>query len=134
MRRRELYIAKGAAVGFVGIAFMDILLQWFEHRKDRIPFTWESYNGKRTLKNAFIGGATGAGAGYLIYKAKLSEEAKHPFNSDEYLRKVIFEEHLKSDPVLFKKYLSYKSKCKEVAKRKVFSKACSSTGGCGLLF
>jgi hypothetical protein len=74
------------------------------------------------LRNAFIGGAVGAGYGYLSYKAKLSEEVKHPFNSDEYLKKILSEENLKSDPALLKKYLSYKTDIKEWLSKKFASK------------
>ncbi len=113
MRRKEQYITQWALIGFAGVATIDILLQWLEHLEDKKRFTWESYNGKRTLKNAFIGGTVGAGVGYLAYQIKLSEEAKHPFNSDEYLKKVLTEENLKSHPQLLKKYLSYKAEIKE---------------------
>lgn len=118
MRRKGEYITKWAAIGFVGTAGIDILIQWVEHLMHKKPFSWESYDGKRTLKNAFIGSAIGAGVGYLAYQAKLSDEAKHPFNSDEYLKKVLSEENLKSDPLLLKKYLSYKAEIKEWLNRK----------------
>ncbi|MEO6548337.1 MAG: hypothetical protein ABIN94_10070 [Ferruginibacter sp.] len=113
MRRKENYIAKGAVIGFIGVAIGDILLQWFKHWQKDIPFTWDSYNGKQTLKHSLIGSAVGAGVGYLVYESKLSDEAKHPFNSDEHLRKILSEENLKSNPALLKKYLSYKSEVKE---------------------
>jgi hypothetical protein len=68
------------------------------------------------------GSAIGTGVGYLAYQAKLSEEAKHPFNSDEYLKKVLLEENLKSDPLALKKYLSYKAEIKEWLNRKFESR------------
>lgn len=134
MRRKEQYITKWALIGFAGTAGVDILLQWLEHRLDKKPFTWESYNGKRTLKNAFIGGTIGAGVGYLAYQAKLSEEAKQPFNSDEYLKKVLSEENLKSDPLLLKKYLSYKADIKEWLNRKFESKLICKAEDAGSFF
>jgi len=134
MRRKEQYITKWALIGFAGTAGVDILFQWLEHLIDNRPFTWESYNGKRTLKNAFIGGAIGAGAGYLGYQAKLSEEGKHPFNSDEYLKKILSEENLKSDPRLLKKYLSYKAEIKEWLNRKFESRLISRAEDSGSFF
>ncbi len=134
MRRKEQYVTKGALIGFAGMAGVDILLQWLEHLMDRKPFAWESYNGKRTLKNALIGSAIGAGAGYLAYQAKLSEEAKHPFNSDEYLKKVLSEENLKSDPLLLKKYLSYKAEIKEWLNRKFESRLICKAEDAGSFF
>lgn len=134
MRRKEQYVTKWALIGFAGTAGVDILLQWLEHLLDKRPFTWESYNGKRTLKNAFIGSAIGAGVGYLAYQAKLSEEAKHPFNSDEYLKKVLSEENLKSDPLLLKKYLSYKIVIKEWLNHKFGSKLICKAEDAGSFF
>lgn len=134
MRRKEQYITKWALIGFAGTAGIDVLLQWLEHRLDKKPFTWESYNGKQTLKNAFIGGTIGAGVGYLAYQAKLSEEAKHPFNSDEYLKKVLSEENLKSDPLLLKKYLSYKADIKEWLNRKFESRLICKAEDAGSFF
>lgn len=134
MRRKEQYVINWALIGFAGTAGFDILLQWLEHRLDKKPFTWESYNGKRTLKNAFIGGTIGAGVGYLAYQAKLSEEAKHPFNSDEYLKKVLSEENLKSDPQLLRKYLSHKADIKEWLTRKFESKLISKVEDAGSFF
>ena len=134
MRRKEQYVTKWALIGFAGTAGVDILLQWLEHLVDNKPYTWESYNGKRTLKNAFIGGAIGAGAGYLAYQAKLSEEAKHPFNSDEYLKKILSEENLKSDPQLLKKYLSYKAEIKEWLNRKFESRLICKAEDAGSFF
>ena len=134
MRRKEQYVTRWALIGFAGSAGVDILLQWLEHLLDKKPFTWESYNGNRTLKNAFIGSAIGAGVGYLAYQAKLSEEAKHPFNSDEYLKKVLSEENLKSDPLLLKKYLSYKADIKEWLNRKFESRLICKAEDAGSFF
>lgn len=113
MRRKERYITNGAFIGFAYIAFADVLLQYLEHVRIKKALTWKSFNCKRTLNNALIGGAIGAGVGYLIYDDKISEEAEHPFNCDEYLKKLLSEENLKSKPLLLKKYLSYKAEIKE---------------------
>ncbi len=134
MRRKEQYVTKWALIGFAGTAGVDFLLQWLEHLLDKKPFTWKSYNGKRTLKYAFIGSAIGAGVGHLAYQAKLSEEAKHPFNSDEYLRKVLSEENLKSDPLLLKKYLSYKADIKDWLNKEFESKLVCKVEDAGSFF
>ncbi|MDN3654053.1 hypothetical protein QWZ08_00360 [Ferruginibacter paludis] len=134
MRRKEKYIANGAVIGFVGIAAGDIIFQWFKHWQRGMPFTWNSYNGKQTLKHALIGSAVGAGIGYLAYESKLSDESNHPFNSDEHLRKVLSEENLKSDPVLLKKYLSYKSEVKKWLREKFAQKLAYQPEDAGSFF
>jgi len=98
-------------VGLTALA--DILIQLIEHNTKGEIFTWKSYNGRRTLKNAAIGGAVGGGIGYVVYEYKISEEAKHPFNSDEYLKKVLTEEHLKANPKAFKAVIAYREEVKQ---------------------
>ncbi len=134
MRRKEKYIVQGAVIGFVGIAIGDILFQWFKHWQKDIPFTWDSYNGKQTLKHALIGSAAGAGVGYLVYESKLSDESNHPFNSDEHLRKILSEENLKSNPALLKKYLSYKSEMKKCLGEKFAQKLTCQPEDAGSFF
>ncbi len=134
MRRKEKYIAKGAVIGFVAVAAADILLQWFKHWQEGVPFTWDSYNGKQTLKYALIGTAAGAGIGYLAYHVKLSDEAKHPFNSDGHLRKVLSKEHIKSDPHLLKKFVYYKSIVKNCLGEKFVKKLAYQPEDAGSFF
>ena len=113
MRRKEKYIAKGAVTGAALTSIADIILQWVEHKKSDQAFTWESYNGIRTLKRASIGGLAGGAIGYAAYQYKISEESKLPFNPDNYLKKLLTEENLKSNPETLEKFLSARNKIKD---------------------
>jgi hypothetical protein len=113
VRRRQRHIIKGFCWGAGLTALADIGLQWSEHIKRNEAFTWESYNGKRTLINAGYGGALGAGLGEAIYQLKRRQEYNEPFNPNEYLRKVVIREKLSSDKRLVKKVEKYRSKLKE---------------------
>ena len=55
MRRQDKYILNGALIVGGVTALIDILMQWLEHKDKEINFTWESYNGKRTVKKSLIG-------------------------------------------------------------------------------
>lgn len=112
MRRQEKYISNGILLGVGLLALTDILIQWFEHYDQGQKFSWKSYNGKRTLKSAVIGGIVGGGIGYVMYCYKISEEEKLPFNSDEHIKKIITEEHLKTDPILYRNIIEYREKVK----------------------
>jgi len=112
MRRKERHIANGAIIGFGFVGLIDIILQWVEHKDSGKDFTWESYNGLRTVKRGLVGAVAGGGIGYLVYEYKISEEEKLPFNSDEYLKKVLTSENLKADPALFQNVITYREKMK----------------------
>src|SRR5690348_17261309 len=106
MRRKEKFMVGGAAIGFGVVSVFDILSQWLDHLNRGVPFTWENYDGKRTLKRGVLYGALpGLGLGYLAYELKLSEEAKYPFNSDEHLKKILSSQNLKNHPELFQNIL-----------------------------
>ena len=113
MRRKDKHILNGMIIGAAVTSIADIILQWVEHRNANQDFNWESYDGIRTLKNAAIGGTVGGSLGYLVYQYKISEEAKLPFNSDNYLKKLLTEENLKADPATLKKVISARKKIKE---------------------
>lgn len=113
MRRKERYLLNGALIGGGATALLDIFLQMLEHKDKGIDFKWGSYDGWRTLKNAALGGAIGAGVGYTIYCYKISEEAKIPFDSDEYVKRVLTKEHLKANPNDFKSVVEYREKLKQ---------------------
>lgn len=112
MRRKDKHILNGVVIGAAITSIADIILQWVEHRNANQEFTWESYNGMRTLKNAALGGVVGGGIGYATYQYKISEESKIPFSSDNYLKKLLTEENLKSDPETLKKVLSARKNIK----------------------
>ena len=113
MRRKDSYIVNGAIIIGTATALIDIFLQWLEHKDKGIDFTWENYNGKRTIKRSLIGAAVGGGLGYAYYCYKISEEANLPFNSDEYLKKILTEEQLKANPIVFKKVVAHREKVKQ---------------------
>ena len=98
MRRKNRYMLNGALIGFSLVGIADVFLQWLEHDKEGAPFSWEYYNGWRTLKRSFIGGLAGGCLGYVKYADELSKEAKFPFDPDHFLNKIILTENLKSDP------------------------------------
>lgn len=64
MRRQERNIVSGALIVCGKTALVDVLLQWIEHKHKGVDFTWDSYNGIRTLKRSFVGAAVGSGLGY----------------------------------------------------------------------
>jgi hypothetical protein len=97
MRRQDRYILNGVICGAGITSIIDIFIQWKEHAERGELFTWDSYDGCRTIRWAAIGGTAGGGLGYAYYCSKISDEAKKPFNSDEYVKKVLTKEHLKSN-------------------------------------
>lgn len=113
MRRQDRHIVNGALIVGSATALIDILLQWMEHKDKGIDFTWNSYNGMRTLKRSLVGAAVGGGLGYAYYRYQISQEAKLPFNSDDYVKKILTEEHLKANPVTFKSVVAYREKLKQ---------------------
>lgn len=114
MRRQDRYIVNGALIVGVTAALIDFFLQWFDHIDKGTDFTWESYNGRRTMRNAAMGAAVGAGLGYsFFYLFRMSEEDKLPFSADEYLKNVLTKEHLKANPAVFKNVVDYREKIKQ---------------------
>src|SRR5690606_13928892 len=51
--------------------------------------------------------------GYSLYRYRLSEEKNLPFNSDEYLLRILNVEKLKNDPNVFERALQYRDKIKQ---------------------
>jgi hypothetical protein len=113
MNRKEKFILKGALILGGTAALIDLLFQWLEKKQQGQNLTWDNYNGKRTMKWSLLGLGIGAGAGYLYHEHKLSEEKNHPFHSDEYLKKIIREEDLKSDPVLLNSVMALRQTIKQ---------------------
>lgn len=113
MRRQDMHIVNGVLIASGMMALADVFLQWIEHTNKGLDFTWENYNGWRTIRRSAIGGLCGAGIGYAIYRYKINEEKKLPFNSDSYLKKVLAEEHLKADPAAFKTIAYYRERMKK---------------------
>ena len=113
MRRQDRQIVNGALIFGSATALVDVLMQWSEHKNKGVEFTWESYNGLRTVKRSLIGAAVGGGLGYAYYCYKISEEATLPFNSDDYVKKILTEEHLKANPAAFKCVVAAREKVKQ---------------------
>lgn len=105
MRRKNQCILNGALVGVGTTLVADILLQRHQLNKVGLEFTWENFDGKRTFKRCLIGGAVGGVLGYGYYCLKISEEEKISFNSDNYIKKLLTQEHLKASPEDFKKIM-----------------------------
>lgn len=114
MRRQDRNIVNGALIVGGATALVDILLQWIEHKHKGVEFTWDSYNGMRTLKRSLVGAAVGGGLGCVYYRYQISQEAKLPFNSDDYVKKILTEEHLKANPATFKSVVAYREKVKQL--------------------
>lgn len=112
MRRQDRNIVNGALIVGGATALVDILLQWMEHRDKGVEFNWDSYNGKRTLKRSLVGAVVGGSLGYAYYRYQISQEAKLPFNSDDYVKKILTEEHLKANLATFKSVVAYREKIK----------------------
>ena len=106
MRRKTKYILGWGILGSAMTAIIDTLDQWIDHKNKGIDFTWQTYDGKRTVRRSIVGGAVGATIGYGIYQYKLSEEEAIPFNSNYYLKSVLTQENIKSDPILLKNVLN----------------------------
>jgi hypothetical protein len=113
MRRKAKYITTGAVVAGGLAAVIDIIVQWLEKKENSEKLTWNNYDGKRTLKWIAVGAIVGGASGYLYYEYKISEEEKMPFNSDEYLKKVLAEENIKADPDYLKKVLKKRTEMKD---------------------
>ena len=113
MRRQDRYILNGALIAGGTMILADIFMQWIEHKDKGVDFTWESYNGMRTLKRTLISAAVGGGLGYCYYFSKIREEAGFAFNSDEYLKKILTVEHLKANPAAYRSVIAYRAKIKQ---------------------
>ena len=125
---------QGAIIGFAGVAVLDITLQWIDHLRKNRPFTWESFNCTRTLKNALIGTAVGAGVGYLAYENIILKESESLFDSDDFLKKILSAESIKSNHTLFNKYLSYKTDVKQLLNEKFGQKLVCAPEDTGSFF
>lgn len=114
MRRQDKYILNSALFFAGATAIADLILQWQENKNNKIKFSWDQYDGNRTLRRSLIGGSIGAVLGYGFYNYKIDKEAALPFNSDDFVKQVLINENIKADPALFKRVLSYREKVKQV--------------------
>ncbi|HYC87139.1 MAG TPA: hypothetical protein VEB86_18025 [Chryseosolibacter sp.] len=113
MRKKTKYLLTGAAIGSAVAVALDVLMQLAECMKEGKPFSWENFNGRRTLKAAAIGGGIGTGIGAISYHFSREEDRQTVFDSNDYLSEVLREESIKSDPGLLNKVLQYRTRMKE---------------------
>lgn len=99
-------------IGIIVTAITDILLQWQECKNKNQDFNWEKYNGSRTVKRAVIGGTVGSCLGYVTYEYKINRESELPFETDNYLKKLLTEESLKNNPDILSKVISARNEIK----------------------
>lgn len=84
-----------------------------EHKEKGVDFTWDNNNGIRTLKRSLVGAAVGGGLSYAYYRYQISQEANLPLNSDDYVKKILTEEHLKANPVTYNNVVAYRENLKQ---------------------
>jgi hypothetical protein len=113
MRRQDRQIVSGALIIGSATALLDIFLQWMEHKDKGIDFACDSYNGIRTFKRSLVGAAVGACLGYAHYRYQIRQEEKLPFNSDDYIKKILTQEHLKANPAAFKSVVAARERVKQ---------------------
>ncbi|HAO09296.1 MAG TPA: hypothetical protein DCQ50_20485 [Chryseobacterium sp.] len=114
MRRQDKYILDSALILAGATAIADLFMQWKEHKNNGIKFSWDLYDGKRTVRRSMIGGSIGAMLGYGFYKYKIDQEATLPFNSDDFVKQVLIDENIKSNPDLYKSVVFYRERVKQV--------------------
>lgn len=112
MRRRGRYITNGALLGAGAMVLGDFLIQWYEHKKNDEEFNLQNYNKRQVLKFVTLGAVIGGAIGYSLYNYKLNKEADYYFSSDNYLNKVLNNQHIKSNLIYFQKVLNYREKLK----------------------
>lgn len=114
MNRKTKYAINGALVGGVGTAIVDIFMQWLEHKKKGVPFNWESFDGKRTLKNSLTGAAIGGAGGFVV--GALVDEVNantKAINTDAYLSSFVLAVQADKNSSLYK---MSERKCEQVIK------------------
>lgn len=112
MRKKERYTTQAATIGFCVTALGDLLIQWLEHHERGEKFTWNSYDGSRTLKNAMYGVAIGAGIGCSLYDLSSALNRSKYFNSNEYLKAILKNRDLKNNSDLYQNAILVRDKLK----------------------
>lgn len=113
MRRRNRHIRNGALlIGTVALG-VNIFKQWLGKREKGEKLTLDNFDGSRALKTTLLWAGIGGFSGYVYYRYNVNEESKLPFSSDEYLKKILTKEHLKSDSKYLKAVLVHRNKLKE---------------------
>jgi predicted nucleotidyltransferase len=113
MRKKQKYITTGAKLGFGIGAIVDVLMQWSEHVDKGEKFTWDSFDGTRTLTTGLQTGMIGAASGYLYYEIEGIQERNTPFSADLYLKQNIRNQDLKENPELLNFTRFFRDKLKK---------------------
>lgn len=82
--------------------FIDFLRQYKEQKDEGITF---HYSVSQAFKHSLIGGVIGGFLGYAHYSFEAREEEKLQFKSDAYLKQILTQENLKSNPKLLNRVL-----------------------------
>jgi hypothetical protein len=112
MRRKQNYVTYGAVGVALFVVLIDVLRQWLERKESGEKLSWDNYDGKQTIKSAFIGATTGAALGYAYYKYKVYNEELIPFDPDEYLLKLDAIENINSHPETYDKVIAFRNNIK----------------------
>lgn len=113
MRRKTKFIVGWGIIGGVISAFADTFDQMFTHKNNGIDFNLKSFDINRTIRKSIVGSTIGAAIGYGVYQYKLKKEANLPYNSNEYLKKVLNQENINSDPNLLINVLNIRNEILE---------------------
>jgi len=99
MRRQDKYII-GTATAVLAVAgLIDIWQQYKEQKEKGGKFTWEIFNGRRTLRLAVIGGISGGIIGNELYKARIIKEKRKSFSSDRFIKDILKTENIRSNQI-----------------------------------
>lgn len=99
MRRQDKYII-GTAIALAGLsALIDIWRQNEELKQKGRKLTWEKFNGLRTFKWSAFGGISGSIIGNEIHNSIYRKECSQSFSSDSFIKKMLKNENIKSNPL-----------------------------------
>ncbi len=122
MRRKNKYIARGAAIASGLTLVTDVYQQWHTKTENGEKLTFDNFDYRRAFKKTAIAAGVGALAGYAYYEYCIYEEAKLPFDADGYLKKVLSQEQIKNNPRFLNAVLDQRTKIKEWAVNKFGTK------------
>jgi hypothetical protein len=113
MRKQDKHIFS-AAIVVAGIsALVDVWRQHDEQKRNGNKFNWDNFDGFRTLKWTAMGAISGGIVGNEIYRSKFQKACGKSFSSDAFIKKILKEENVKSNPVKYKVVQTIKTEVKE---------------------
>lgn len=134
MRRHDRYLVKGAVIAAGATMLADILIQCLEQTEQGKRLALQNIDGLRIMRSGLYGGVCGAGIGQLLYEMELEAEALLPFNSDEYLTRLLTEESLRADNALLTCVLNYRKELISWLQRRFQNKLISQPENTGSFF